>query len=289
MAAKRRRQVNTNEFRYCYVDESVHDNLGFVTMAFVFGGEGLDAAVADALKTSGLDPATEEFKSGAYMAHNPRMQAARDALFEVIRKEAEVAVVFAPRHHTVLLGKQCLQALQSVLIRNGIPPNHLTIHVDEGIFASEAEAKRLIGIFRFLASATFRASESSQRCRGIQLADLMAHTFAQIVCEAITGQLKLVDVGAPDTGYEKGFQMPLSVFLLVGIRHSIMARGMVYEGEIFDPATDPVVLGPDDDPVEYGQNPEVFGWGVQVAPEAHDTLRQAVRQMLDRIWLGCMH
>lgn len=266
---------------HCYVDESIHEMLGFVAVAFVFASEDLDPVVSSALVSAGLDPACEEFKSGARMEGNARMQAARQALLRIVCDHTDVAVVFAPRHHCVPIGKQCLQALQSVFVRNGIRPEVLTLHVDQGIFPSPVEADRLIGLFPFLKAATFRLEQASHVCRGIQLADLIAHIFAQIIREALTGIPKLIS--------EEGTQIRLSVLLLEPIRYAILARRFVSEGQDFDPATDPVVLGPDDDPLEYGLHPEAFGWGVQVAPEAPEPLRRAIREMLDRVWLGCMH
>jgi hypothetical protein len=96
-------------------------------------------------------------------------------------------------------------------------------------------------------------------------------------------------VGGADNGYAEGTMMPLSEFLLAKFRYRILARRMAYDGEEFDPATDPVIIGPDDDPVTYGQYPEAVGWGIQVSQEISDAVRQAVFRTLDRIWLGCMH
>jgi hypothetical protein len=44
-----------------------------------------------------------------------------------------------------------------------------------------------------------------------------------------------------------------------------------------------------EDGVTYAQHPILLGWGVQVAPEARDGLRDAVQRAFGRIWLGCIH
>ena len=267
-----------SDLTQCYIDESIHEALGFVTVSFVFAAEDLNTVVSSALASAGLDPGREEFKSGARMKGDTRMGVVRKKLIDIINAHTRVAVVFAPYPHRVPLGKQCLRALQSTLIRNGIRPEGLTIHVDHGIFPSRAEAERLIGLFRFLKPATFRPDETSHVCQGIQLADLIAHTFALIIRGTITGS-KLT----------KARDSNLSQSRLASIRYSILARCTVSEQQAFDSATDPVVIGPEDDPAEHALHPEVLGWGVQVAPEAPDSLRGAVRGMLDRVWLGCMH
>jgi hypothetical protein len=274
---------------HCYIDESIHERLGFFAIGFVFTVDDPNEAVRAALKSVGMDPDGDEFKSGAFMSDNTQMQDARKALLGVVNAMASVGVVFAARTAPVRLGKQCLQALQSMLIRNGIRSEGLTVHVDEGIFQSTSEAQYLIRVFHFLASAILRPYERSHACRGIQLADLTAHLFAQVVREHLTGEQKMVDVGGANTGYPSGTLMPLSIALIASVRSRVLARRMVYEGDKFDPATDPVVIGPDDDPVTYGQNPEVFGWGVQVTPDASENLRRAVVESLGRVWLGCMH
>lgn len=76
----------------------------------------------------------------------------------------------------------------------------------------------------------------------------------------------------------------------MNLRSALMTRGMVGGGERYQAAADPVVLDPvHDDSVTYGQRPILLGWGVQVAPEAPERLRQAVEYTFGRIWLGCIH
>jgi hypothetical protein len=277
------------QLTHCYVDDSIHDSFGFIVLAFVFSSYDLDTPVREALVAAGLDPEREEFKSGVRMDRNPAMQAARAQLIAVIREHAHVGVVIARRHHIVPLGKQCLQALQSILIRNGISPKGLRVYVDDEIFSSRGQAQAIHRVFRFFAPIELFPCEVSHTCRGIQAADLVAHTLSQVVREGVTGTPKLIDVGGPDNGYAEGTMMPLSEFLLAQFRSKILARRMAYEGEQFDPATDPVIIGPDDDPANYGQYPEAVGWGVHVAQETPDAVRHAVFKMLDRVWLGCMH
>jgi hypothetical protein len=125
---------------------------------------------------------------------------------------------------------------------------------------------------------------------GIQVADAVAHSFGQILKEELSGKVKLIDIGGPNSGYAPGTQAPLGWSLLMTLRHALMTRWMVYNGERYDAATDPVVLDPvRDDPVDYGQHPILLGWGIQVAPEAATELRQGLEHALGRIWLGCIH
>lgn len=109
----------------CYVDESVHAESGFVTTSFVFGSSSLEDAVARVLEQAGLTPREEELKSSARMDADSRMRAARDAALGLARSSARIAIFVGPYDRSTI-GKQCLQALQSVILRNGLPRRRST-------------------------------------------------------------------------------------------------------------------------------------------------------------------
>jgi hypothetical protein len=273
---------------YCYVDESIHDSCGFVATAFVFAEENFEKTVEEVLLEAGLSPPSEEFKSSARMDSDSRMKLARAGLLDLAGK-ARVAVFFGA-FNKATLGKDTLQALQSVVVRNGIDPSAMSVYCDEEIFPSMKEAVRLHGLFHFLNQCTIYPREDSRKRLGIQVADAVAHSFGRILKEELTGKQKFVDIGGSGTGYEEGTLAPLGWELLMTLRYSLMTRPMVEGGESYNAGIDPVVLDPEnDDPVVYGQHPVLLGWGIQTAPEADDSLRQGVERAFGRIWLGCIH
>jgi len=100
----------------------------------------------------------------------------------------------------------------------------------------------------------------------------------------------MVDIGGPNTGYPKGTEAPLGGSLLMNLRYALFTRPVIYNGEPYPAASDPVIIDPmKDDPVDFGIHPILLGWGVQVAPESDSELRQAVDKVLGRLWLGCIH
>ena len=281
--------ARTGTLTQCYVDESVQSARGFVVTSFVFANGKFDREVAETLRGVGLTPRRDEFKSSIRMNSNPRMRAARDKLLSLAGSQARVAVFFGPYERATIC-KHSLQALQSILVRNGIRPSRLTVYFDEDIFRSEKEAVRLHELFRFLRAVCIHPQENSQLRLGIQVADAVAHSFGQILKEELTGKHKLIDIGGPNMGYAPGTTEPLGWSLLMTLRNALMTRPMVYDKGEYMAAADPVVLDPvRDDPSNYGQHPILLGWGVQVAPEAEADLRQAVERALGRIWLGCIH
>jgi hypothetical protein len=168
--------------------------------------------------------------------------------------------------------------------------HRLTVHFDEGIFPSEGEAERLQRLFRALKNVDLRPREDSKLILEIQVADVVAHSFGQIVKAEISGEQKVVDIGGSDTGYAEGTTAPLGWSLLMSLRYALLTRPVAYEGNEYPFASDPVVLDPlKDDPAEYDQHPILLGWGIQVAPESSTELRSAVERSLGRLWLGCIH
>jgi len=277
------------DLTHCYVDESVHAGSEFVATSFVFGSVSLEDAVARVLEEAGLTPREEELKSSARMDADPRMRAARDAVLRLAGSGTRIAV-FVGSYDRSSIGKHCLQALQSVLLRNGLASTPLDVYVDKDIFASASEAKRLQPLFRALKNSRIHPREDSRLVLGIQVADVVAHSFGQIIKAEISGEAKEVDIGGPNTGYAEGTKAPLGWSLLMSLRYALLTRPMAYEGDDYDLETDPVVLDPvHDDPVTYGQHPILLGWGVQVAPESNAELRSAVERSLGRLWLGCIH
>jgi len=273
----------------CYVDESIHTESGFVVTAFVFSEDGFENTILTILKNSGLSPPQEEYKSSARMDSNANMRSVRDRFLNLAATKAKIAVFFGPFSRSTL-GKHTLQALQSVLVRNGIRPEELSVYFDEEIFPSEKEAFRLIELFHYIHTCKVYPRENSKIRLGIQVADAVAHSFGQILKEELSGKPKLVDIGGPGTGYIEGELAPLGWDLLMTLRYGLMTRPMIYNGEPYNAATDPVVLDPlKDDPVDYGQHPILLGWGVQTALEADSTLREGVERAFGRIWLGCIH
>jgi hypothetical protein len=192
----------------CYVDESVHSECGFVASAFIFAAGPTNLRVARLLKDAGLRPGVDEFKSGARMAGNQKMQRAREGLLSFANSRTRVGVFVGP-HERATLGRHSLQALQSIVVRNGIRPSSLDVYFDEGIFPSPKEARRLHGIFHHLRAARIHPKEDSRTRLGIQIADVVAGSFGRIVKEALTGKVKKIDIGGPNTGYEPGTISPI--------------------------------------------------------------------------------
>ncbi len=274
---------------HCFVDESIYDTLGIVVTAFVFSDSYFESLVTAALSESGINTPQEEYKSYARMDTDQRMPIAREKILNLAGSKSKIAIFFGPFSRP-RLGRQVLQAVQSVLLKNAIDPSALSVYFDQEIFSSQNEAERLKALFHYLSGCRIYAVEDSRTRVGIQVADAVDHSFGQIIKAELTGKDKIIKIGGPNTGFSEGTTAPLGWSLLMSLRYSLLTRPIIYNGELYAPECDPVIIDPmNDDPVDFGQHPILLGWGVQVAPEAEAELRQAVESVLGRIWLGCIH
>jgi hypothetical protein len=281
--------MRSYKFTHCYIDESIHNSVGLVVTAFIFTNDTFSKDVTETLQKAGLNPPQDEFKSSSRMDTNEKMRKGRENLLALAGNKSKIAVFFGPFHRSHL-GRQTFQALQSVLIRNAIQPESISVHFDEEIFPSQKEADCLHALFHSLKGCKIFACEDSRICVGIQVADAVAHSFGQIIKESLTDKRKMIDIGGPNTGYQEGTEAPLGWSLLMNLRYALFTRPVVYNGKPYPATSDPVIIDPmRDDPVDFGIHPILLGWGVQVAPEAGTELRQAVDKELGRLWLGCIH
>lgn len=216
------------------------------------------------------------------------MRTLRDRLLS-IAAGTKIAVAFGPAVARRRLGGASLNALDLLMRRNGIRADGVSVYFDQGIFGRSVEAHTLAAALPRLSGLHLFPEEDSRVCLGIQVADVVAHTVAQVVREAITDKRKIVRIGGADTGWHEDEKAPLGWFLLMGLRHSFFTQRVVTDGETFDPETDPLIQKIDDDPVTVSIEPQLLGWGAVVSDDSTNDLRRAVEKTLGRIWLGCIH
>ncbi|MGD0014073.1 MAG: hypothetical protein ABSD56_06565 [Bryobacteraceae bacterium] len=273
-----------------FVDESIHDGLGFVVTAMVVAGPEIEAEVAKALEESGLVPGVDEFKSGAPMAADPRMRRARESILEIAATGTKIAILISPAADRHRLGQEVLRALETVARRNGLGCAGLCVVLDQGMFRSRALADAALASAQFEGDVAIEPEQDSRRRLGLQVADAVAHTVAQILRQELAQQKKTVTLGS-ESGYAGGTEVELGWVFLMHLRYAFFTRPLAYShlGDAIDSGRNPIVIGPDDDPVEIGQHPDLLGWGVLLADTVEAQVKAAAEAVFTKIWLGCTH
>lgn len=258
--------------RHCYFDESIQERGGFIVGAYVFGDDA-DASVSRALEHVGLKPGLDEFKSSAQMSAQPVQQHLRDELREIVR-DYRVGVLVAPLEDRANLGSLALEGLDQIARANRL--NGSTglqeAFMDEGLFSSGEQAAKCAATVGIAGYCTVRTEQDSRVIKGLQIADLVAHTAGVMLLDSLGLLTKRVRAGA-NSGYDENFEIDLGFEMWASLRYQFFYAGPVAgQDEIYRGAL-----------MHVGEN------GLFVAPSCSTRLRSAAEGRFGECYLGCVH
>jgi hypothetical protein len=253
-----------------YFDESIHPRGGFILGAYVYGPSA-DASVARALEISGLKPDIDEFKSSARMTNHPEQIALRSELRGIL-DEYRIGVLVMPASLRTSLGAEALRGLDQFARLNLSDAGRPVAFFDEGIFDSVDQAMRLSAELEIDRSCDVRPEQNSRVVKGIQLADLVAHSCSIMLLETLGLVTKQVKAGS-SSGYDPEMELDLGFELWAGLRYRFFFAGPVA----------------DQDELYGGALMNVGAHGLYIAETCSNQLRMAANQRFGTNYLGCIH
>lgn len=245
-----------------YFDDSRHPQRGFELGAFVIADQPVDAHVRHVLVEHGLDPNTDEYKSGRLFSGIPRMQSLRRAMMQTLQNYCGVSIVVVPSGNPLALGHEALLLLTDIFKHPDVEESS-DVFFDQSLFTSVQAANAAasdIGLTR----CSTQFEQNSRDVRGIQLADLAAHTCATMLSETIGHTTKILAKINPSTG--ETFEAPLGWELWYKLRRHFLGRPM--------------------DPWDSVLRTEPFG--LRISPECPQTLAAGARERFSELFLGCV-
>ena len=253
-----------------YIDESIHERGGFILGAYVYGPNP-NSKITHALLKCGLRPGTDEFKSSATMSQHLEQVALREELRDVLGGNFQIGVLVMPSTERRELGREALCGLRKFVMANDLTQKGLRAFIDEGFFSSREEAKQLAMTVEIDDLCQIEAEQDSREIKGLQLADLVAHTCATMLLETLGLVSKQVKAG-PHSGYDPDLELDLGFELWAGIRY------LFFNGEL--PST-----------VESneGMIVDVASYGLHVPAACSQELREAAIERFGESYLGCIH
>lgn len=242
---------------HVYVDESIHERGGFITIALVCAEADLSPSVSHALSTCGFQPGKGEFKSSATMNGDPASQRLRDELKWLLFESGKIAVAFCSineRNRIQEIAIKLLSELPTAFLAPGG-----VIHFDQGMAVSKCPLP-----------PGWRKEDGcdSRAVGGIQLADCAAHAISTI----ILAEIGLVNKQVKTHGHYPEPEVDLGWELWSGVRHALASSEPVVE--------------PD---AEGYQEPMMQPFGLCITEALPETVRDAVQLRLQAIWVGCIH
>jgi hypothetical protein len=135
--------------------------------------------------------------------------------------------------------------------------------------ASAAKIAAQIGIDQY---CSVLPEQDSRETKGLQLADLVAHTAGLMLLDSL-GLLKKVVKAGDNSGYDPDTEIQLGFEMWASLRYHFFFAGPV----------------PEQDEVYKGALTKVGSNGLFIAPSCDDKLRAAAIDRFHECYLGCIH
>lgn len=253
-----------------YVDDSVHNEAGFIIGACVYTETDLTVEINNIIKKHGYDETVFEHKSGASYSKDLNKMKVRDDLKALLIHQCKLGIVVIPSDRREELGFECIKGIKAFIHYNNLEGAN-DIYFDQGHFTSIQKAGTVIEAENF-ANSNFILEQDSKVIKGIQLADLAAH-IASIHFKSTLGLVTKMVKAGENSGYDPDSDMELGFEMWANLRYTFFNEGSTeYTG---DPLGDSMV--------------RVEPFGLYISELCSGKLQDDARQAFASVYLGCIH
>jgi len=257
---------------YFYFDESIHSKGEFILGAFVYSQDDVNGQVEEAIKSSGLVPGIDEYKSGTHVGKHPEQAELRDKLKSIVYR-TKIGVIVHPYDKRDEVGVTALKGLKQILNYYKPPEELHSTYFDENIFKNITEAEILsskLGINEF---SNCYFEQDSRIIKGLQLADLVAHTCSIMLLETLGLVTKTVKAGN-NSGYDPDLDIEIGFELWAGIRYNFFAKPPPHPDQWRD---------------QLDFKSVVKDVGLYISDACSEQLREKALDRFGEMYLGCIH
>lgn len=253
-----------------YIDDSIHERGNFITCGVVITeNPRIDNQISDSLVQNGYDSDKDEFKSGLSFIKHPKMLMVRKDLKYIITSSCKIGLIILPSDKRQFIGEETLKGLKSILDSNNLK-NDLTINIDENYFKSKKVGLKYaqdIG----LPYEQLNLEVDSRKTKGIQLADIVAHTCATMLLEKLNLIDKKVKAGQK-SGYDPDTEIEIGFELWASIRYNFLG---VLDDNFLNGIGDPIKI--------------TEPYGLYISEYCNEILRKNIKERFSKIYMGCIH
>lgn len=253
-----------------YIDDSIHDEAGFIIGACVYTNVNFNGKIIDIIKSCGFDPDVFEYKSSANYSKEPLKAKVREELKGLLVASCRLGIVVLPRTKRDEFGFECIKAVKQFIDNNKIK-KPFDIYLDQGMFTSKDKAGKLIDKLKFN-GCKFHLEQNSLQIKGIQLADLAAHLASIQLKDALGLVTKIVKAGE-SSGYDPDLDIDLEFEMWSNLRYTFFNKGSAIYTD--DPIANATV--------------KVEPHGLFISEYCDSHLTKTARTKFGDVYLGCIH
>ncbi|RJE70929.1 DUF3800 domain-containing protein [Reichenbachiella sp. MSK19-1] len=257
--------------KYLFIDDSIHDEYrgNFILSAFVFINSNPENWISSSLIRHGYNPLLDEFKSGVNFRKHPNMTYVRNDLKSIIQSNCKIGLAVLPRNRREDIGIESLKAFKQFLNFNHFKEG-IEVFIDSSYFKDPKSAQNIVEELG-IQNHTYHFEQDSIHVKGIQLADLVAHTASTMLLETMGHINKQVKAGE-NSGYDPDMDIELGFELWATIRYSLISKPKEKINHPIDEST-------------Y----DVFPYGLYVSEYCDLDLVTQIKNRFGGVYLGCIH
>ena len=255
--------------KHVFIDDSIHKRGDFIISGVVLCDIDPNELIGQILTDCGFNPDESEFKSGLDFRRNPEMKTVRSKLKSVLSSKCKLGLVVLPYDKREKIGEETLKGLKQFIETNKIE-DELNIYIDENYFKNVSEAEITAEKYNF-ENCKFHFEQDSKKVRGIQLADIVAHTFSIMLLETLGVIDKTVKAGE-NSGYDPDMDIEIGFEMWASIRYNFLCQSKENPKDDFDMAV-------------YDVKP----YGLYISEYCKPELEEGADKRFGEVYLGCIH
>ncbi len=233
----------------------------------------LDNEISEFISSCGLDPEKDEFKSRFRMDQNPEQKELREYLKRLI-SEIKISLVISPPNENefkIATSKAIIMFIEKNQEEIKLP---LKIFLDQGIYKNENDEDYKTTISSLDSNLIdHKIEQDSKKIKGIQLADLVAHTCSIIMKESLGLINKTVKAGN-NSGYDPDTDINLGFEMWTGIRYNFFAIPPSHPDECESQLDCVAVVGKK---------------GLFISENSSEKVKIEAQERFGEMYLGCIH
>lgn len=258
---------------FVYYDDSKHPEADFYLGAFIYSEKDLNNEISEFISSCGPDPEKDEFKSRLRMDQNPEQKELRKYLKRLI-SDIKISLVISPPNESGF--KIATSQAINIFIKNNQEDIKfpLNIFLDQGIYKKGNDED-----FKTIKSSfdpdliDLKIEQDSKKIKGIQLADLVAHTCSIMMKESLGLISKTIKAGN-NSGYDPDADINLGFEMWAGIRYNFFATPPPHPDK-WESQLDCVAL--------VGQK------GLFISENCSEKVKTIGQKRFGEMYLGCIH
>ena len=134
LKTKKSKDIGTDNKGFLYIDDSIHEEAGFILCACCYLGDDPDSKIIDIFLKNGFNSNDFEYSSGDKYSGNDNLIKLRDDIYKLIVSKCSIGIIVVPLSSRKKLGEICIEAANIFIKKNNLTDKIEAVFIDEGMY-----------------------------------------------------------------------------------------------------------------------------------------------------------